>query len=143
MSKAKQYARLRDQQFSLYEQYARQHGMNYKVLLILLWLYNNPAGISQKTLCDRTYSTKQVVYAIIQNYIQKGYAKLKNSASDKRSKLVVLTEEGRAYAAEIVAPLDTMEEKAMAQLSKEQVETLLTATACFTKYLGELMEERK
>ncbi|WP_303974102.1 MarR family winged helix-turn-helix transcriptional regulator [Streptococcus merionis] len=143
MSKAKQYARLRDQQFSLYEQYARQHGMNYKGLLILLWLYNNPAGISQKTLCDRTYSTKQVVYAIIQNYIQKGYAKLKNSASDKRSKLVVLTEEGRAYAAEIVAPLDAMEEKAMAQLTIEQIEALFAATACFTQYLGELMEERK
>lgn len=42
MKVAKQYAKLRDEQFSLYEHYARQHGMNYKGLLIHLWLYNSP-----------------------------------------------------------------------------------------------------
>lgn len=36
MKVAKQYAKLRDEQFSLYEHYARQYGMNYKGLLIHL-----------------------------------------------------------------------------------------------------------
>ncbi|MGT2666893.1 MarR family winged helix-turn-helix transcriptional regulator [Streptococcus rifensis] len=135
MNLAKQYAKLRDEQFALYEHYARQHGMNYKGLLVLLWLYNNPQGISQKTLCDKTYSTKQVVYAIIHGYIEKGYATMEPSQKDKRSKIVVLTQVGREYVAGIVEPLDRMEEQAISHLNQEQMNALLKGTAFFTQYL--------
>ncbi|MET3557058.1 DNA-binding MarR family transcriptional regulator [Streptococcus rupicaprae] len=135
ISVEKRFARLRDDQFALYEHYARQRGMNYKGLLILLWLYNSPQGVSQKTLCDKTYTTKQVVYAIVQGYVEKGFVELKASQEDKRSKNVVLTPEGMAYATSIIAPLDAMEKEAMAQLSEQQVEMLLESTALFNHYL--------
>lgn len=142
MKVAKQYAKLRDEQFSLYEHYARQHGMNYKGLLILLWLYNNPKGISQKILCEKTYSTKQVVHAIIQGYLQKGYAILEPSETDKRQKRVLLTESGYHYAEAIIAPLDRMEEQAIAQLDDRQIEVLLRGTDFFTQSLKREMGVR-
>ena len=55
------YARLRDHQFSLYEDYARKRYLQGKSLLILLWIYRHPKGISQQTITRHTYSTKQVV----------------------------------------------------------------------------------
>lgn len=46
--KAKQYAHMRDEQFSLFENYARQNGINSKFLLVFKWIYNNPEGITQE-----------------------------------------------------------------------------------------------
>lgn len=69
------YARLRDHQFSLYEDYARKQGLQGKSLLILLWIYRHPKGISQQTITRHTYSTKQVVNAIIKNFSKKDILK--------------------------------------------------------------------
>ena len=49
------YARLRDHQFSLYEDYARKRYLQGKSLLILLWIYRHPKGISQQTLTETTH----------------------------------------------------------------------------------------
>lgn len=68
------YARLRDHQFSLYEDYARKRGLQGKSLLILLWIYRHPKGISQQTITRHTYSTKQVVNAVIKIF-EEGYIK--------------------------------------------------------------------
>lgn len=86
------YARLRDHQFSLYEDYARKRGLQGKSLLILLWIYRHPKGISQQTIIRHTYSTKQVVNAVIKNFSKKGYIKSAVHPKDRRKKLIMLTE---------------------------------------------------
>lgn len=140
----KKYARLRDEQFSMYEYYARKNGMNYKGLLILLWLYNMPQGVSQQLICQKTYSTKQVVNAVIKGYIEKGYALLENSTcGDKRKKIVKLTEEGRDYASKIIDPLDELEENAMKALTDEQRKMLLGLTELLNKKIASEIENIK
>ena len=86
------YARLRDHQFSLYEDYARKRGLQGKSLLILLWIYRHPKGISQQTITRHTYSTKQVVNAVIKNFSKKGYIKSTVHPKDRRKKLIMLTD---------------------------------------------------
>ena len=113
------YARLRDHQFSLYEDYARKRGLQGKSLLILLWIYRHPKGISQQTITRHTYSTKQVVNAVIKNF----------------SKLIMLTEKGRQFAASIIDPMDEAEKKAFSQLSAKQQQTLIETTHLFTDVL--------
>lgn len=138
----KKYARLRDEQFSMYECYARKKGMNYKGLLILLWLYNMPQGVSQQLICKKTFSTKQVVNAVIKGYVEKGYAVIEDpKEGDKRKKIVKLTEIGRAYAKEIVEPLDKLEIKALEGLSKEQRESLIVLTELHNKSLEAELEK--
>lgn len=111
------YARLRDHQFSLYEDYARKRGLQGKSLLILLWIYRHPKGISQQIITRHTYSTKQVVNAVIKNFSKKGYIKSTVHPKDRRKKLIMLTEKGRQFAASIIDPMDEAEKKAFSQLS--------------------------
>ena len=91
------YARLRDHQFSLYEDYARKRYLQGKSLLTLLWIYRHPKGISQQTITRHTYSTKQVVNAVIKNFSKKGYIKSTVHPKDRRKKLIMLTEKGRHF----------------------------------------------
>lgn len=72
--KAKKYAGLRDEQFSLVEHYAQRHGINSKFLLVFTWIYNNPEGITQEFICKRTYSSKQVIKFYRQKSYEEGVA---------------------------------------------------------------------
>ena len=80
----KQYTRIQNDQLSLYEQYARQHGINGKALSILLWIYYSQDGITQKRLADETYSSKQVINSVINGLKEKAFIYFVDSTRDKR-----------------------------------------------------------
>ena len=54
-----------------------------------------------------------------------------------------MTEKGEKFAAELLEPLSNFEAQAMAALSKEQQEVLLSATAMFTENLRGLLENHQ
>ena len=116
----KQYTRIQNDQLSLYEQYARQHGINGKALSILLWIYYSQDGITQKRLADETYSSKQVINSVINGLKEKAFIYFVDSTRDKREKVVRLTPAGEHYCATLLDPLEEAEMNAMATLSNEQ-----------------------
>ena len=85
--KTKDYSRIRDNQMSIFENYARKKGLQSKSMLILMWIYDNPEGIPQHAIAQKTYSTKQVVNATIKSFKEKGYLLFEENPQDKRMKL--------------------------------------------------------
>lgn len=131
----KEYSRIRDKQFSIFENYARQHGLQSKSMLILMWIYYNPRGITQNHIVRGTYSTKQVVNATIKAFKEKGYLFFDENSPDRRSKVVRLTDEGLQYAASILDPLEEAEHKAMQVLNAEEQVQLLKLSDRYTMSL--------
>ena len=147
LSRQRLYARLRDHQFSLYEDYARKHGLQSKSLLILLWIYRHRQGISQETIVKHTYSTKQVVNATIKMFLKKDYVRITVSLADKRKKIITLTPTGHHFAASVIDPMDEAESKALTRLAPAKQAALLRLTQDFTFLLTDeltaLQRERK
>ena len=125
------FSRKKDENNSLYEYYARKKGLKGKSLLILTCLYYTKNGITQNTICEKTYSTKQVVNAAIQTFRNKGYIFFEEQEKDRREKIVKLTEEGYLYASKILDPLREAEEKAISKLSSEQQKLFIEYYAIF------------
>ena len=99
--------------------------MQGKSLLILTCLYYTRDGITQNTICEKIYSTKQVVSAAIKTFKNKGYIYFEEKEKDRREKIVKLTKEGYLYASKILDPLREAEEKALGKLSSEQQELFI------------------
>ena len=114
------FSRKKYENNSLYEYYARKNGLQGKSLLILSCLYYIKNGITQNTICEKTYSTKQVVSAAMKTFKEKGYIYFEEQEKDRREKIVRLTEKGYLYASGILDPLREAEEKAIGQLSDDQ-----------------------
>ena len=114
------FSRKKYENNSLYEYYARKNGLQGKSLLILSCLYYTKNEITQNTICEKTYSTKQVVSTAIKTFKNKGYIYFEEKEKDRREKIVKLTKEGYLYASKILDPLREAEEKAIGQLSSEQ-----------------------
>ena len=114
------FSRKKDENNSLYEYYARKNGLQGKSLLILTCLYYTRDGITQNIICEKTYSTKQVVSAAIKTFKKKGYIYFEKKEKDRREKIVKLTEEGYLYASKILDTLEKAVIKVIGELSSEQ-----------------------
>ena len=135
------FPRKKDENNSLNEYYARKNGLQGKSLLILSCLYYTKNGITQNTICEKTYSTKQVVSAAIKTFKEKGYIYFEEQEKDRREKIVRLTEKGYLYASKILDPLREAEEKAIGQLSSEQQKILIEYYTIFNNNMKKNIEK--
>lgn len=143
LTPAQQYTKLQDEAFSILEYYARRHHMNGKALLVFLWIYHHPDGLTQETIAKHTYSTKQVVQAIVKTYMEKNIFYMEISSADRRKKLVKLTEAGKVFARQLIEPLNTSEEAAMSVLSEEEQQLLITLTEKYHQRLKTLLNTKE
>ena len=71
------YCKFRDEQFALYDEYAKRHGMLMKTLLVFNVLYcddfYHKGGMMQAEICQRTFQSKQTVNLIIRNLLSESY----------------------------------------------------------------------
>ena len=135
------FSRKKDENNSLYEYYARKNGLQGKSLLILTCLYYTQDGITQNAICEKTYSTKQVVNAAMKAFKEKGYIYFEEQEKDRREKIVKLTKEGYSYVSKILDPLREVEEKAIGQLSSEQQKLFIEYYTIFNDNMKKNIEK--
>ena len=133
------YCKFRDEQYALYDEYAKRNGLLMKTLLVLNALYYAKDGMTQKEITDRTFQSKQTVNLIIKNLLKEAYVTVEENPENKRIKFVKLTEEGRNYAKEPVVHITWAEDMAMSMFTPEEQEQLINLSRRFTKNLTKLI----
>ena len=133
------YCKFRDEQFALYDEYAKRHGMMMKTLLVVNVLFYAQEGMTQRDICRRTFQSKQTVNLIVKNLLAQGYVTVDEAPDDRRIKIVRMTETGRAYCGHVVRHITRAEDEAMAMLTPEEQEQLVGLSRTFTKNLAMLV----
>ncbi len=135
------YCKFRDEQFALYDEYAKKHGMLMKTLLVLNVLFYAKEGVTQTEICRRTFQSKQTVNLIIKNLSADGYVTVTEVRENKRSKLVQMTEAGRSYCEKVVRHITWAEDTAMSMFTPEEQKQLIDLSRTFTKNLTMLINQ--
>ena len=135
------YCKFRDEQFALYDEYAKRHGMMMKTLLVVNVLFYAKAGMTQKEICQRTFQSKQTVSLIIKNLLAKNYVTITEVPENKRKKLVRMTDAGKAYCEKIVRHITWAEDTAMSLFTPEEQKQLIDLSRIFTKNLTMLVNQ--
>lgn len=135
------YCKFRDQQFALYDEYAKRHGMLMKTLLVVNVLYYAKEGLTQRDIGSRTFQSKQTVNLIIQNLLKEAYVTVEERKENKREKLVQMTAAGRAYCEKIVRHITWAEDTAMSMLTPEEQKQLIGLSRTFTNNLTALINQ--
>lgn len=99
-------------------------GLTYNHFAVLYSLADNADGITQKQICDEWYIPKQTIFNIYKEYKEKGLLEFYPSATDKREKIMRLTDAGRAIAKPILAKTHTLSEQAFAEFGTEKTAQL-------------------
>lgn len=135
------YCKFRDEQYSLYDEYAKSQGLFMKSLLVLNVLYYSNEGITQKEICQRTFNSKQTVSLIIKNLLKDKYITIIEDINDKRNKIIKMTKEGKDYAKIPITHITWAEDTAMSMLTDKEQEQLVELSRKFTKNLVNLMQK--
>ncbi|MDO5115796.1 MAG: helix-turn-helix domain-containing protein [Synergistaceae bacterium] len=137
------YCKFRDEQFALYDEYAKSNGILMKTFLVLNVLYYAKDGMTQKEICGRTFQSKQTVNLIVKNLLADGCVTLVESDGDKRNKTVRMTDAGRAYAEKPVRHITWAEDTAMSMFTAEEQELLIALSRRFTQNLTKLVRGKE
>lgn len=135
------YCKFRDEQFALYDEYAKRHGMLMKTLLVCNVLFYAKDGITQTEICQRTFQSKQTVNLIIKNLLADSYVTVRETPENKRNKIVRMTEAGAAYCEKIVRHITWAEDTAMSMFTPEEQRQLIDLSRTFTKNLTMLVNQ--
>lgn len=137
------YCKFRDEQFALYSEYAKSHGMLMNTLLVVNVLFYAKDGLTQRDICERTFQSKQTVNLIIRNLLDKAYVTVEERKENKREKLVRMTDMGRDYCGKVVRHVTWAEDTAMSMFSPEEQKQLIDLSRTFTKNLTSLIHQER
>lgn len=126
----------------LYIKWAEYHDINGNMLMILYGL-DVYGDMTQKTLCHHFGLPKQTVNNIIKALLKKEYIELLPGTNDKREKLVVMTQHGREYAKNLLAPLYDLEQQTMKLIGEERVFQMLEIANLYNTIFEMKMEGQK
>ena len=135
------YCKFRDEQFALYDEYAKRHGMLMKTLLVVNTLFYAKIGMTQTEICRRTFQSKQTVNLIIKNLLAENYVTVDEVPENKRNKIVQMTEAGRLYCEKVVRHITWAEDTAMSMFTAEEQKQLIDLSRTFTKNLTLLVNQ--
>ena len=139
------YCKFRDEQFALYDEYAKRHGMLMKTLLVVnVLLYDSfyaKGGVTQTEICQRTFQSKQTVNLIIKNLLAESYVTVTEVPENKRNKIVQMTEAGRTWCEKVVRHITWAEDTAMSMFTAEEQKQLIDLSRIFTKNLTKLVNQ--
>ena len=139
------YCKFRDEQFALYDAYAKRHGMLMKTLLVVNLLFYDQfygkGGMTQAEVCQKTFQSKPTVNLIVKNLLSEGYATVTEAAEDRRNKLVQMTEAGSARYEKVIRHITWAEDTAMSLFSPEEQKQLVDLSRTFTKNLTRLVNQ--
>ena len=133
------YCKFRDEQYALYDAYAKENGILMNTFLVANALFYAKEGMNQKNICQATHQSKQTVSLIVKNLLREGYACLEEDPQDKRNKIVKFTKEGWEYFRRPVRHITQSEDRAMALFTKEEQERLVQLSRKFTENLKKLV----
>ena len=135
------YCKFRDEQFALYDEYAKRHGMLMKTLLVVNTLFYAKDGMTQTEICRRTFQSKQTVNLIIKNLLAENYVTVDEVPENKRNKIVQMTGAGRLYCEKVVRHITWAENTAMSMFTAEEQKQLIDLSRTFTKNLTLLVNQ--
>lgn len=108
----------------LYQQWAKQNQLNYAELAVLHTTARN-ADCTQKQIGEEWMIPKQTVSLACNHLRAQGYIEFALTRQDKREKMMVLTDSGRAFIEPIINKMHAMEEQVFTQLGEENARQLI------------------
>lgn len=127
---------------ALYMEWSAEHGLNpYR--LFVLYALNAHEPITQKGIAEYTGLSRQTVNTVMRPLRAEGYVTLCTGESDRREKTVRLTEQGKAYAEELLTPLYQLEQRVAEIVGAERMKQTTDTIALFDLVFEKEMEKQK
>lgn len=108
-----------------YEKIAATHGVTSNILNIITLLYKKRTPMTQNDLSRDLHLSRQTVTSVVDSLEHRGLVTRSIAESDRRSRVVVLTDEGQVFGRKLGRAMRKMELDAFGLFSEEELHALV------------------
>ncbi len=130
----REHLELSNQTMQIFSRYAKKRGIGDNELILYYDLYTEEES-SPGRIAETWCLAKQTLNSILRQQEKLGRLRLATHPRDARSKIILLTEEGKIYGDQLIRPLIDAEIRAMRQLPIEEVKKLLLGIRLYNSSL--------
>ena len=109
---------------SAYLKLVRQWGISLNTVWALEYLDKHPDGVEPAVLAEDTHSLRQTITVVLNDLEGRGYLNRAFHSTDRRRKIIRLTQEGKVFARKVLDAISAAEQEASAILSAEELRQL-------------------
>ncbi len=125
---------------AVYSEFAKRSGLSDCAFWLMYSIYEANGKCTQKEICGQWAMSKQTVNSALKGLEKNGYIALASSETDKRSKYIVLTDQGVQFAHENIGIVFELEERALQKMSDAERTAMLESTRKYQVMFREEME---
>ena len=111
--------------------------MTFEMLQVMHRLWSTE-GVSQQHLAEKTAKDKACLTNLINNLEKKGWVMRKEDPSDRRNRLIFLTDKGRELSHQVRPLLDGIYQQVAEKMSGKQIQDSINNLSKLSKILNEL-----
>ena len=124
----------------LYRKVADQSGISVAMFWVLYAVCVYQDNCTQSDICTGWMLNKQTVNSALKKLARDGYITLETMESDRRSKWIRLTPQGKKYIETYIRPVLEIEKRSFSAMSDEERTMLLSGSRRFFQLLQENFE---
>ena len=109
---------------SAYLKLVRQWGISLNTVWALEYLDKHPEGVEPAVLAEDTNMLRQTITVVLNDLEGRGYLSRAFHSTDRRRKIIRLTQEGQVFARKVLDAISAAEQEASAILSEEELRQL-------------------
>lgn len=130
----------------VYGGFAKRHGETYLSMWAIDELGHHPEGLTQKQLATALYAPKQTANSVAASLEKRGLIYSEVSPNDKRSRIHLLTEQGRKLYDLTYVEQDRCEKACIEELGQKRISRMITdmnaVLTCIEQAFAEMERER-
>lgn len=124
-----------------YGTFAKKIGVDTSELYVVDTLWDEPEGLSQRSICEACDMGKQTISAICKRLAARDVVVANASQADKRERIIVLTDEGREQWRLPIERMRELEMKAAAAISPEEAVLFVKVIKQYAKTFQEGVQQ--
>ena len=125
---------------AIYERFAKAHDITSTAMFVLFMVKEFSSACTQRFICDKLMYPKQTVNTILDAFEKQGYITKQIAPTDKRSKYILLTDAGHAYADRMIYDMQQLEETAFTGMRTDQRHGMRDGEQAFLEQLSRAMD---
>jgi Transcriptional regulators len=120
---------------AIYSEFAKRSGMSDCAFWLMYALCEADGKCTQKELCSQWVMSKQTVNSALNGLKKSGYISLILSETDKRSKLIMLTDKGLQFKEKNIDIVFHLEERVLQRLNNTEITAMLESNRKYQELL--------
>ena len=125
----------------LYHKYAVHHHLSDAALWILYAIYDANEMITQSDICNTWFFTRQTIHTALKGLEQQGIIEVTSIPTNKKSKQLHFTKDGKQTAQQLLTPLLEAEKNVFTAFSDEENELYAQLSKKRCTLLRDFLEE--